>query len=636
MKRPMDFFFRLGLLAAAIGFTSAQAAVDLRQRLEVSNDIREPVFGQIYFDYHMGHHYSALNRLLDGRKSGVFAIDDPTTEMLLGDLYTEYGLYREGDVAISRVQAQDIPSSTRNMPWMRYGKTLYQLGNDAPTENYLRKPPATLTSYQESERMLMLANVLIRKKSYQDAINMLRIMPAEGVTASYGLYNLGIALLQDKQTDAGLLSLNNLVVGAGTDEESLNLRDKAALAIAYYHLKEGRFEEARKSLLRVRLEGPYSNAALLTLAYTHFLNKEYAETLPATLELQRRNPADPNVQEAYLLSARSYEEMNFKAQALAGYRIAAKVLRDQLGQVERIAVKIDQPDWPDILSPARINTEDADVLSIRPLPASNDAITSGLFAKLFASPKFNEGFRQYQQLKRLDDLLAVRARDLDALDEDAGLIESRDQAVAADAEKIRDLRNRYGDLLKRWQDIQLRFKQMNANTENFTDSATQAENIRLQQLNKLSRRLQKLKASQEDTADLKDRLARLKAITLFEIARHAATRDEIFEKLQQATAQLRETKLRLSALDTLRDENQTLIKSAYSKKLPTLKDRLAADQTRIAGARAEYQSYLKNLANSLLDERRQKLTGYLSESYLGMERVESKVSAPAKENSDKS
>jgi len=174
MKRTVEFFFRTSLLAAAICGATAHAAVDLRQRLEVSNDIREPVFGQIYYDYHMGRHFSALNKLLDGKKSGVFAIDDPTTEMLLGDLYTEYGLYREGDVAISRVQAQDIPSSTRNLPWMRYGKMLYELGNDAPTENYLRKPPATLTSYQQSERMLMLANILIRKKAYPEAIQMLR------------------------------------------------------------------------------------------------------------------------------------------------------------------------------------------------------------------------------------------------------------------------------------------------------------------------------------------------------------------------------------------------------------------------------------------------------------------------------
>jgi hypothetical protein len=51
----------------------------------------------------------------------MFTDEDAETESLLGDLYTEFGLPREADVALSRVQAQDIPSSTRNMPWLRYG-----------------------------------------------------------------------------------------------------------------------------------------------------------------------------------------------------------------------------------------------------------------------------------------------------------------------------------------------------------------------------------------------------------------------------------------------------------------------------------------------------------------------------------
>ena len=49
---------------------------------------------------------------------------------------------------------------------------------------------------------------------------------------------------------------------AGSDDESLNLKDKAALAIAYRYLQDADYQQARESLLRVRLEGPYSNSAL--------------------------------------------------------------------------------------------------------------------------------------------------------------------------------------------------------------------------------------------------------------------------------------------------------------------------------------------------------------------------------------
>jgi hypothetical protein len=103
-------------------------AVDLKKRLDVSTDTREPEFGQIYYDYHMGHHFSALNAVIQDKNKGLFTDDDAETESLLGDLYTEFGLPREADAALSRVQSQDIPSSTRNMPWLRYGKFLISSG----------------------------------------------------------------------------------------------------------------------------------------------------------------------------------------------------------------------------------------------------------------------------------------------------------------------------------------------------------------------------------------------------------------------------------------------------------------------------------------------------------------------------
>ncbi|WP_130415075.1 hypothetical protein [Fluviicoccus keumensis] len=612
----------------------------MRKRLEVSTDIREPVFGEIYYDYHLGHHFSALNSLIGAKQAGVFEIDDPTTEMLLGDLYTEFGLPREGDVAISRVQAQDIPSSTRNMPWLRYGKLLYQLGNDAPTENYLRKPPSTLTSYQEAERRLMLANILIRKRSFNEAINMLKSMPAEGAMANYGVYNLGIAYLQGDQPEEGLARLDSLANQNVTDEEGLNLKDKAALAVAYYHIQNEDYELGRQSLLRVRLEGPYSNQSLLALAYSHYLNKAYAETLPACLELQRRNPADPAVQEAFLLSARVYEEMGFKAQALAGYRIANKVLREQLLQLEKTSLKIDGENWPDIMAPRQVNTEDLDPLNVKQIPATNDAITAGLFAKLFASPKFNEGFRQYQQVSRLVQLLEERHRDVDALQEIAKTLENRKDNLSVSADRQQALKDQYVALIKRWQDLQLRFKQMNSSAEAYTDAASQAENARLQQLNRLGRKLQKLKSAgtERDVRDIQARLDRLKSITLFEIARHAASRDEIFDKLQQSTAQLRLTKSRLAVLDNLLSDNQQIQKAAYSQRLPILEKKINELEVRVTDAKGQYRDYLKNLARSLLQERRDTLTNYLGETYLGTERVESKPApaAPTEESTGKS
>ena len=628
MKRIANTPWRLSVIALAVALLSQPAvAVDLKKRLDVSTDTREPEFGQIYYNYHMGRHFNALNQAIQDKDKGLFTSDDATTEILLGDLYTEFGLPREGDAALSRVQAQDIPSSTRNMPWLRYGKLLYQTGNDALTENYLRKPPSSLTTYQESERRLMLANILIRKKTYAEAISLLSEMRGEGVTASYGLYNLGIAYLQDKKTAAGLFSLSEVIRTTGDDDEGKNLKDKASLAIAYKYLQDGNYPSARSALLRVRLEGPYSNSALLTLAYAHYLNKEYEAALPSTLELQSRNAADPAVQESFLLAGRIYEDVGAKTQALASYNIGALTLREQLAQLERVALRIDESNWPDVLAPSKINTVDADPLNLKPIPATNNAITAGLFAKLFASPAFNEGFRQYQQLAGMDVLLKERLRDISALEEIAKTLESRQSNQAATEARLKALRENYVTLVKKWQAIQIRAKKMGNNADAYTDAATQAETSRLQQINRLVRKVDKLGVEPQQREYLLGRLNQIKGVTLFEIARHSASRDEIYSKLQESTNQLRETKARLSTIETLLADNKTVIQNKNSRKFPALKDKTVLLQQQTAEARVVYQTYLRSLAKSLLDERRQRLTNYITETYLGMERVEN-MNAP--------
>ena len=629
IKRIMEHKQRLSTLALAVALSSQSAwAVDLNKRLDVSSDTREPVFGQIYYDYHMGQRFSALNMTLLEKNKGMFRDEDAETESLLGDLYTEFGLPREADVALSRVQAQDIPSSTRNMPWLRYGDYLFKLGNDVTTENYLRKPPQNLTNEQESQRRLLLSNVLIRKKSYAEAVTLLVDMPSKGALGSYGLYNLGIAYIQEGKTDLGIVQLNEMIRTANDDNESLDLKDKAALAIAYRYLQDGNYVGARESLLRVRLKGPYSNSALLALSYSYYLNVQYQDALPAALELHSRNPSDPAVQEAFLLASRVYEDLGANNQALSSYRVAIMTLRNQLLELERTARRIDEDKWPDVLSPMPVNTVDADPLNVKIIPATNDAIIAGLFAKLFASSQFHEEFKSYRQLQRMQELLDVRLRDLDALEEVATTLEARKTQLPQLSEKIKALRDSYVVLVKKWQDAQVRAKQMGNNANAYTEAATQAETARLQQINRLARKVNKLEENEPQAKDLSERVDRLRDLTQFEIARHAASRDDIYRKLQESTDDLRETKMRLTALDTLLADNTAIINQKSSTKFASLRDKISKLKVQIADERVAHQIHLRTLAKSLLEEHRQRLTTYITETYLGMERVE-KILTPA-------
>jgi tetratricopeptide (TPR) repeat protein len=460
-------------------------------------------------------------------------------------------------------------------------------------------------------------------------------MPSKGALGSYGLYNLGIAYIQEGKTDLGIAQLNEMIRTANDDNESLDLKDKAALAIAYRYLQDGNYVGARESLLRVRLKGPYSNSALLALSYSYYLNVQYQDALPAALELHSRNPSDPAVQEAFLLASRVYEDLGANNQALSSYRVATMTLRNQLLELERTARRIDEEKWPDVLSPMPVNTVDADPLNVKIIPATNDAIIAGLFAKLFASSQFHEEFKSYRQLQRMQELLDVRLRDLDALEEVATTLEARKAQLPQLMKKIKALRDSYVVLVKKWQDTQVRAKQMGNNANAYTEAATQAETARLQQINRLARKVNKLGLDEPQAKELTERVDRLRDLTQFEIARHAASRDDIYRKLQESTDDLRETKIRLAALDSLLANNSVIIDQKSSTKFAGLRDKIKQLKLQIADERLAHQTHLRTLAKGLLEEHRQRLTTYITETYLGMERVEKNLTPAPSKASDK-
>ncbi len=163
--------------------------------LEKRSDSREPSFKQVMYHYYQNEPYDALTTLLSNRALEFNATG--TVNVLLGDLYARYGLTREADVALSRATNSDVTASNRNTPWLRYGKLLYNTGQDALALNFLRKPPSLLNPLQESERVIMVANILLRQDRADEAIEVLQdYRTPSPFYRQLARYNLGLALLQ--------------------------------------------------------------------------------------------------------------------------------------------------------------------------------------------------------------------------------------------------------------------------------------------------------------------------------------------------------------------------------------------------------------------------------------------------------
>jgi|GEM_PF-3261464 len=168
--------------------------------LEVRRDAREPGFAQVMYDYYQNHLYDALTTFLANRQ---LAFNAPGTgDIFLSNLYTRYGLPREAEASLSRAALTDVTSSNRNDPWLSYGKLLYQMGQDSLALNFLRDPPALLTPKQESERMIMVTNLLTRTEHARDAIESLQSFRTPiPYYRKLARYNLAMSLLSPDAVD---------------------------------------------------------------------------------------------------------------------------------------------------------------------------------------------------------------------------------------------------------------------------------------------------------------------------------------------------------------------------------------------------------------------------------------------------
>ena len=92
---------------------------------------------------------------------------------------------------------------------------------------------------------------------------MLEPLRSDESLAGFVAYNLGIALLQDGRPQEAIEQLDKAGRLPAGDRAGVAIRDKSNLVLGSLLFESANFERAKQSLDRVRLEGPFSNQALL-------------------------------------------------------------------------------------------------------------------------------------------------------------------------------------------------------------------------------------------------------------------------------------------------------------------------------------------------------------------------------------
>jgi hypothetical protein len=390
-------------------------------------------YGDVLFHFYQHDHFGSLVRLAAYRDQGRLAAHARDAEMLRGGLYLSLGQHREAREIFERLLADAAtPAEVRDRAWFYLGKVLYAAGLFDESDRALRQAGTTLGEDLDAERHLLIAQGLLYRERYDQAIAELSNWQGPRYWLAYGQFNLGVALVRAGEPARGLALLDAVGQLETQWPELMALRDKANLAIGYAKLQAGEPAAARLALERVRLSGPQSSKALLGAGWADAAAKQYRAALAPWQELQGRSLLDAAVQESYLAVPYAYAELGAMAQAVEYYERAIAAYDAERA---RIGESIGAIRSGELLAAAMEAGGDGREGWFAQLATLPDSPESRYLYHLLAGNEFQEGLKNYRALDAMGKNLAAWQQSVGAF---ADMVEARQQAFrqklpAADA-----------------------------------------------------------------------------------------------------------------------------------------------------------------------------------------------------------
>lgn len=386
--------------AAAPGQTTPET-VAAPQPIDQPQPVRDLPYGDALFEYYQQHYFAAITRILIARQRGQLGGDAEHAQVLLGALYTSYGMLDKGEAIFNQLLASNATPAAADEAWYQLARIHYKSGDFVRARDILTGNIVTPLPKRPTEHSLLLALCHIRLGEADQAKALLPYLKDDDNLSVYARFNLGAAFAQAGELDKASRFYSAVAETDTRDENSLVLKDQATLALGVRHLKQQQWEEARAVLEDIRLYGPVSSRGLLALGWTYFHGPDPADALSPWEALAERDLTDPAVQEALLNIPYVYEQQGALQDALDRYRQAHDTFRQQRDVLEQAKQDIRQPDWIRKISPLSLeNTQDV-MDAIPPFKLDAEDPASRHLYLYFASNEFQRAYRDYRELQRL-------------------------------------------------------------------------------------------------------------------------------------------------------------------------------------------------------------------------------------------
>ena len=401
-------------LIALIAAVPAGRAEELARDLPPPVRIRDLDYGDVLFHFFKDDYFDAIVRLEVSRDLGRMPHHAAEAELLSGGLYLSLGLHGEATRIFNGLLAGSVPQSVSDRAHFYLARIGYQRGYYDEAAASLARIRAPLAGNLEPERKLLEANVLMAQGRHAEAAAKLQDWTDTSDWAAYARFNLGVALVRAGETERGRPFLEWVGTREVRGDEQRSLRDRANLALGYALLQQREPEPAALALSRVRLDGPFTNRALLGLGWAEADAGRSERALVPWLELRERPLLDAAVQESFLAVPYAYAKLASNGQAAQHYQFAVSAYADERRRIDESIAAIQGGGFLDTILAAA--PPGGDIGWLWQLENAPEAPHTRYLYHLLASHEFQEGLRNYRDLRIMQRNLERWRSSLEAFD----------------------------------------------------------------------------------------------------------------------------------------------------------------------------------------------------------------------------
>lgn len=399
------------------------ALAAIAARPSMADDLRDLYFGEALYQAYQGQYFDALERL-DAELAQHGRLDEPELDSLqyhikqadfsVGDFELRYRMHLRAGRAIRAVLDADVDQLVKNDAAYRLARIEFQKDQPEDALQALERIQGTVPNDIRDDIEFLRANVYLALKRPADAADVLKRLQNAQSLNGFAAYNLGIALLQSGHSPEGLQQLEKAGEIQTRETATAAIRDKSNMVLGSILLRSADYTKAELAFDRVRLEGPYSNLALLSTGWADASGHDYQKALVPWGMLIGRDPTDAAVQEAKIALPFAYSKLQIYGRAALLYGQALDSFSQELKKVDASMRSIRAGNFLKALVREEIRQDNVWVVRLRTLP---DTPETFYLTDLMASNDFQTALHNYLDLEDLHRRLIAWQGGFDAFED---------------------------------------------------------------------------------------------------------------------------------------------------------------------------------------------------------------------------